>query len=264
MRSLCGSAMLRSGPRTQPAGRAEVWRTLGAFYARSKAPASQWQCRHRTRRVPAAREAREARAEAASRPEQEQQQSHLFSATCAHSASWMAACIASSGSWLLVPPVLAAEAVKYEPGSGSDVLKTLAGAAYIILVVVYFVRLFRKRAQTATGEVRQCNLLPDDMAAVSDAYDLRVNLLQRLASPAGAAASAGETSDDDEEAPAPRAEATPLACFMYASRRPWGRQRRWLACRLTRLLCAHLQWCYPGRSYQLPSVPFQHSSEWLL
>jgi hypothetical protein len=41
----------------------------------------------------------------------------------------------------------------YNPSDGSQVLKTVAGIAYIGVVIAFFVRLFRRRAQQATTEV---------------------------------------------------------------------------------------------------------------
>lgn len=51
----------------------------------------------------------------------------------------------------LAPASLAAEGVFYNPQEGSDTLKTVAGVGYIILVIVYFVRLFKKRADRFTS-----------------------------------------------------------------------------------------------------------------
>lgn len=51
------------------------------------------------------------------------------------------------------PAASAAETVSYNPGGGEDALKTLAGIGYIILVIFYFFRLFRKRAKAATSQV---------------------------------------------------------------------------------------------------------------
>jgi hypothetical protein len=48
---------------------------------------------------------------------------------------------------------LADEGVAYKSGAGMDVLKLLAGVAYIILVVVFVVRLLKKRATNATSQV---------------------------------------------------------------------------------------------------------------
>ena len=53
---------------------------------------------------------------------------------------------------VLVPAALAADGVAYNPEAGSETVKTVAGVAYIILVIVYFVRLFRKRAANATSQ----------------------------------------------------------------------------------------------------------------
>ena len=71
------------------------------------------------------------------------------------SAAWL-----TSGSLLLWAPIaLAADdgglLAVYDPAGGADTLKTVAGVGYIGLVIVYFVRLFSKRAKTATSEVRR-------------------------------------------------------------------------------------------------------------
>ena len=56
--------------------------------------------------------------------------------------------LAASGVW--ASPVGAA--VGYNPEQGSETFKNIAGVGYIILVVFYFFRLFKKRADRATKE----------------------------------------------------------------------------------------------------------------
>jgi len=85
------------------------------------------------------------------------------------------------------PPALADTGVTYNPQDGSETLKTVAGVGYIILVIIYFFRLFKKRADKATSE--------------------------RIAS-SGSDADAEEDSDDEEEAEQPVDDVTPLQCFM--------------------------------------------------
>lgn len=63
-------------------------------------------------------------------------------------ASWTALC-----SFLLAAnPALAEEGLKYDPGSGAEVVKKVAGAAYVVLLAVFAIRLLTKRAKFATGE----------------------------------------------------------------------------------------------------------------
>ena len=58
---------------------------------------------------------------------------------------------------LAAAPALAEEAIAYQPTAGGDVVKNLAGVAYLGLVLFFVVRLLSKRAKTATEEAR---LLP--------------------------------------------------------------------------------------------------------
>lgn len=53
-------------------------------------------------------------------------------------------------------PAFAEEVIKYDPGSGAETVKTIGGAAYALLLVIFAVRLFQKRAKFATAEVRCC------------------------------------------------------------------------------------------------------------
>lgn len=83
------------------------------------------------------------------------------------------------------PPALA-EGLAYNPEGGAELFKNVAGVAYIALVIFYFVRLFKRRADTATS--------------------------QRIATPPAAAS--GDDSDDEEAEEIADAEVTPLQCFM--------------------------------------------------
>ena len=47
---------------------------------------------------------------------------------------------------------LAATQTAYSPSSGAEVFKTAAGAAYVVLVCIFFYRLLRKRATTGTTQ----------------------------------------------------------------------------------------------------------------
>jgi hypothetical protein len=91
----------------------------------------------------------------------------------------------------LLPAAALAEGVAYNPEGGSEVFRTAAGVAYIGLVIFYFVRLFKRRAEKATT--------------------------QRIAgAPAAAAAAAaeGDSDEEEEEEEAEEAEVTPLQCLM--------------------------------------------------
>ena len=56
---------------------------------------------------------------------------------------------------LLSAPAAAAESgVAYDPGAGGDLLKNLAGAAYLLLVAVFLARLLRRRTNSSLSQVR--------------------------------------------------------------------------------------------------------------
>lgn len=56
---------------------------------------------------------------------------------------------------LLAAPAAAAEgSVTYVPGAGGDVVRNLAGAAYLVLVGVFIARLLRKRANSSLTQAR--------------------------------------------------------------------------------------------------------------
>ena len=63
---------------------------------------------------------------------------------------WTALC----STFLAAGPALAGEGLKYDPGAGADVVKKVAGAAYVVLLAVFAVRLLSKRARSATEEAR--------------------------------------------------------------------------------------------------------------
>ncbi|KAL4534899.1 hypothetical protein Ndes2526A_g05764 [Nannochloris sp. 'desiccata'] len=67
------------------------------------------------------------------------------------------------------PASLAMDAVVYNPQDGAETLKTVAGIAYIGLVIFYFIRLFQKRADKFTSErVGSSSVDGKDAAAVED------------------------------------------------------------------------------------------------
>lgn len=47
---------------------------------------------------------------------------------------------------------VAIDTVTYNAQAGSDLFKTLAGVGYVALIIVYFARLLKRRADTATTE----------------------------------------------------------------------------------------------------------------
>lgn len=51
-----------------------------------------------------------------------------------------------------VGQALADEGLKYDPSSGADTVKNVAGAAYAVLLAVFALRLLNKRAKFATEE----------------------------------------------------------------------------------------------------------------
>lgn len=56
---------------------------------------------------------------------------------------------------LFSAPAAAAESgVAYDPGAGGDLLKNLAGAAYLLLVAVFLARLLRRRTNSSLSQVR--------------------------------------------------------------------------------------------------------------
>ena len=56
---------------------------------------------------------------------------------------------------LLGAPAAAAESgIAYDPGAGGDLLKNLAGAAYLLLVAVFLARLLRRRTNSSLSQVR--------------------------------------------------------------------------------------------------------------
>ena len=55
---------------------------------------------------------------------------------------------------LLSAPAAAAESgIAYDPGAGGDLLKNLAGAAYLLLVAVFLARLLRRRTNSSLSQV---------------------------------------------------------------------------------------------------------------
>ncbi|EFN54291.1 expressed protein [Chlorella variabilis] len=87
-------------------------------------------------------------------------------------------------------------AVAYNPTGGSDTLKTVAGVAYIGVVIFFFLRLFQRRAQKATSE---------RIASVAD-----------VAAYGGGADSDDEEDEEEQKAKQQQAatEVTPLQSFI--------------------------------------------------
>lgn len=84
--------------------------------------------------------------------------------------------------------------VQYDPANGAETLKTIAGIGYIVLVVLYFVRLFKKRADRATS----VSLTSSASRQSNDEDDL------------------DEESEDEDESESRQSndEVTPLQCLM--------------------------------------------------
>lgn len=53
------------------------------------------------------------------------------------------------------PLLLAGPALAYNKGEAEQVIKNLAGGAYVLLVCFFFFRLFRKRAKTGTTQASE-------------------------------------------------------------------------------------------------------------
>ena len=149
-------------------------------------------------------------------------------------------CIVLVAIFFLCPIALAdsgAGVVNYNPEQSSETLKNIAGAGYILLVIFYFVRLFKKRAARAV-EVKLSSRDSSDTEKMKDALD-------RL--------------DDgiNEEEEAVEAEVSPLQCFMYVV---------FEICRLSFFkyiemfyisfdhMAILVQWCGPSRNYLLSLV----------
>jgi hypothetical protein len=97
----------------------------------------------------------------------------------------------------LAPSALAMDAVAYNPQDGAETLKTVAGVAYIGLVIFYFIRLFKKRADKFTSE--RVGSSVDDKGAATGEEDEEKDALELEAAAAAAAA------EDN---------VTPLQCLM--------------------------------------------------
>jgi len=68
----------------------------------------------------------------------------------------------------LAPAAFAMDAVVYSPQDGAETLKTVAGVAYIGLVVLYFIRLFQKRADKFTSERVGSSIDEKDASTLED------------------------------------------------------------------------------------------------
>jgi hypothetical protein len=97
----------------------------------------------------------------------------------------------------LSPAALALEDVAYNPQDGAETLKTVAGVAYIGLVIFYFIRLFQKRADKFTSE--RVGSSVDDKNGKAEEDDEEKDALELEA------AAAAQLAEDN---------VTPLQCLM--------------------------------------------------
>lgn len=130
----------------------------------------------------------------------------------------------------------ALEAV-YNPQMGSDTFKNIAGVGYILLVIFYFFRLFKKRAERAVEVKLSSSSDSEDNNSEDQTLDL------------------GQLEEQTESQ-----EVTVLQCLMCAA-------KTCMSIHPVRYFCAHpcsqgssiffvLQWCSPSGHYMLSFLCF--------